>query len=435
MSENHEKNELFEKLDAFRSELEEQYAKFAASAEEKLQDLDLEAQEGLHEIQQKLIEEAEDLRAAAENRVVEVKESFGELAEDASKKEADLFEAAQEELFGLAADMEHSYDNCIAFIKGEEVKACCCEDESCDCDQDDCDCEEGACECASHKKACKFDCSDFLNKKFTGKQLLLGIAATALVFIIATFVGHGCAANHTGLGAELDESQLSKPVASYTFNGKKLEVTAEDILLQRGSLEEFRNDKGMYQAPSAESILDYIRQNALIEDAKAQGLSVSDEELKDFAREQLGNDDLEAIAKTFGVEKAEAEEILRNNLLIKKLSEKVMPPAEDIDIPEAPAELAEGAADEPTEEYAQYIITLAGPSWNADAQAWAGMSPYQQILSDFDGKTATHEQAEQAFRIAIQMLSEQQSENQKVWQEYVGQLFGKISVKIYGLYS
>ena len=274
-----------------------------------------------------------------------------------------------------------------------------------------------------------------------GVKLPIAVAAVmiaAVVFAIGGyFVGSGGFGGHgTGTSA-LSEDQLDDVVASYTYNGARHDITARQAIETQYSVDNVKNDDGTYDAPSAETILGYVRTQILLADADARGIEVTDDELSAYAEEALGSSDYDQLAEQYGVTADQAKEIVRENCLQQKLLEQVVPDSAGATAPEAPSEPADGNNETVDKQYADYIIGLAGDEWDSEAGTWARTDgPFYQALSgeDWSADGATYTQAQTAYYVAYQQYATQTTESQTAWADYINGLYANANVEVYGLY-
>ena len=275
-----------------------------------------------------------------------------------------------------------------------------------------------------------------------GVRLPIVIAAVliaAIVFAIGGyFVGNGGFGGAMGgtVSENLTEDQLDQAVGSYTYNGAKHDITARDVYEMQGGVELMKTAEGTYSAPSASTVITYVQNCILLSEAESRGITVSDNEIADYAEQQLGTSDYSAIAEKYQVSEEQIKQIAHDFVMIQKLNAQIVPDMPEV--PEAPEEPEEGAEDEPTKAYADYIIKLAGDEWDAEAGTWASEGgPYQQALADedFSADGATYEQAQMAYYVAYQDYSTAASEGQQTWLDFANGLYANASVSIRGLFA
>ena len=69
--------------------------------------------------------------------------------------------------------------------------------------------------------------------------------------------------------------RLDSTVASYSYNGKKSDITAREAIESQYSLDTVKDGDGNYTAPSADVILSYVRNKILLDAAEDEGITVS----------------------------------------------------------------------------------------------------------------------------------------------------------------
>lgn len=237
--------------------------------------------------------------------------------------------------------------------------------------------------------------------------------------------------------ATLTEDQLDTVVGVYTYDGESHEITAREAIEDATGLDAALNADGTYNAPSADSILTYVRNKILADIVAEQGVEVSDEEVAAYALQSIGTDDIATIAQYYGMDEEQAARILKEGAAVVKLRDQVVGVAGEV--PAAPmAPNSAEDADTPTEEYAAYVLNLLGDAWDAASGTWAATdSPFYQALSpyEFDGATATYEMAQIAYYVAYSLAQQEANAQLAEWQAYVNQYLGNASVAIYTLRS
>lgn len=239
-----------------------------------------------------------------------------------------------------------------------------------------------------------------------------------------------------GVEASLTEDDLDTVVAVWTYEGTEYELTAEQAIEAEHSLDAAEQSDGTYSAPSADTILSYVRNLILTDAAEQSGIEVSDEDVLEYAEETFGLGTYEEIAEAYNMDEDQAETSMYMMACIHELYLSVVS-EEELEMPEAPSEPDDGEEDTATEEYANYIIELIGEEWDADEGEWASTAGdfYAMLGDDFDGETATYEQACTAYYVAYTSYYEETSSESSEWTAYVNELYGGIDLTIYGLYT
>lgn len=272
------------------------------------------------------------------------------------------------------------------------------------------------------------------------KKLFIAVLVIAIIVagIVGFFIGRGGFGAATGAGtAALVDDQLDDVVASYTYNGAKHDITAREAIESQYSLETVQSEDGTYAAPSAETLISFVRTAVLLDEVEARGIEVSDDEIAEYSENTYGTSDFATLATQYGVTEDQAERICRDNALIEKLYNQIVP-ASTISVPEQPAEPEDGDTSTRSKEYAEYIIELAGDEWDAEAGDWASTDgPYYLALSgtDFTADSASYEEAISAYYVAYQEYAEQGSKMSQAWTDFANSLFAQADIQIFGIYA
>ena len=267
------------------------------------------------------------------------------------------------------------------------------------------------------------------------------IAAFVIVAVVCAvagyFVGNGGFGGKGTGTATLSESQLDDTVASYSYNGKKTNITARAAIESQYSLDTVKDSDGNYAAPSADTILSYLRNQILLDAAEDQGITVSAKEMKKYAEDSIGTSSYKTMAKQYGVSKAQAKQIVRQSATLQKLYKKVAG-SSSATMPTAPTEPSDGNEDTASKEYADYIIKLAGDEWDSSKGTWkSSKGTYAKAFKDdeFTADSATYKQAMTAYYTAYQQYSSEASSSSSKWTSYANELYAKANISIYGLYA
>lgn len=240
------------------------------------------------------------------------------------------------------------------------------------------------------------------------------VVAVVIAAVIGFFIGNG-GFGGKGVGSStLTEDQLDSTVASYSYNGKKSDITAREAIESQYSLDTVKDDDGNYTAPSADVILSYVRNKILLDAAEDEGITVSSKEMKKYAEDSIGTSDYKTMATQYGVSKDQAKQIVRQSATLQKLYKKKVGDS-SASMPTAPTEPADGNEETASKDYADYIINLAGDAFTADS--------------------ATYKQAMTAYYTAYQQYSSQASSASSKWTEYANGLYAKANISIYGLFA
>lgn len=233
----------------------------------------------------------------------------------------------------------------------------------------------------------------------------------------------------------LTESELTTTVASYTYNGLRYEVSAQEVIEFNMSLESAVNSDGTYTMPTADEVLSYVRTQILNAAIEAEGIEVSDDELDEFAESYLGSSDYASIASSWGLDEDSAIEILRQSCGQYKLREQMVGSV-TAELPDVPDTCDSGNEDVATAEYGAYIVSLLGDEWDTETDTWARTDgDYYAALSgyEFSSTSGTYNQAIAAYYVAYTLYYEESSAISEAWTAYVNTLLSTVEMTIYSL--
>lgn len=262
--------------------------------------------------------------------------------------------------------------------------------------------------------------------------LLLVLAAAAGGWYVGHEVMHD-PINFGSLGGKtaLTEAQLDNVMATYTVGDEVFEVTAREAIAQQSSLEAAKNSDGTYATPSTESVLAAARTAVLMREVESKGITVSDEELAAYMQETFGTDDLPSLASAYTMDEETARARLKESAALAKLRKQVV--SAPGDAPTEPAVPADDERDKATEDYAAYIIGLAGDEWNGETGTWASQDgPFATALHDYDVQEdqATYEAATTAYNVAYQLYSGRVTSANTEWTAYVNAILDDVQIAV-----
>ena len=263
------------------------------------------------------------------------------------------------------------------------------------------------------------------------------VVAVVIAAVVGFFIGNGGFGGKGVGSATLTEDQLDSTVASYSYNGKKSDITAREAIESQYSLDTVKDSNGNYTAPSADVILSYVRNKILLDAAEDEGITVSSKEMKKYAEDSIGTSDYKTMAKQYGVSKDQAKQIVRQSATLQKLYKKKVGDA-SASMPTAPTEPSDGNEETASKDYADYIIKLAGDEWDSSKGTWKDEnSTYAKAFANdaFTADSATYKQAMTAYYTAYQQYSSRASSASSKWTEYANGLYAKANISIYGLFA
>lgn len=248
-------------------------------------------------------------------------------------------------------------------------------------------------------------------------MLLAGIILGGLVmFLIGLFQGNV----QKPIPATLTESKLDTVVGSYTYDGVAYDITARQAIEDSTSVEARLNDDGSYDSPTADMVLSYARNRILALLVEENGITVSDEEISQYALQMSGTDDIAQIAQYYGMDEEQARRIIGEACATEKLRTQVIGSLGTA--PTAPSAPADGNTETANTEYGQYIISLLGTNWDASTGTWANTdNAYYDALQGmvFSADSANYEAAQAAYYVAYSEYQANVTNVEAQWNDYV----------------
>lgn len=257
--------------------------------------------------------------------------------------------------------------------------------------------------------------------------LALGLALGYFVF--------GGGFNSALAKTTLSESELNAVVATFNYNGKHT-VTAKDVLESTGSLDRSKDQDGNYMVPSAESIVGYVRNQVLIAAAKAEGIEVTDEDVANFLQNRLGVKEVKDLVSQTGMDEETLKKMVHDSALTEKLLSKKTEGKNEVpgQAPEMPAQPEKGKENEATEAYAEYIKGLVGDAWDSENAKWSDensdLAKAFTGENEFNGKTATYQQATMAYYTISSKYQQAQADASKLSTDYINELFSNTTIEL-----
>ena len=260
--------------------------------------------------------------------------------------------------------------------------------------------------------------------------------------------GGGTPTEGTAVGATfVEEGDLDAVLGNYTFNGESHDITIRNVIEEFTTVEAVVQEDGSYIVPSAEDVLDYVRNHIILDEAAARGIEATDDDVKAYCIETYGIDDIQTIADSAGVTAEAAEVQLKDAATMDLLRGEVaetdagaapaMPETvtDDTDADaDTDSEDTAVAEDEALPEYAEYIINLAGDEWDSENDTWASTDgEYYAALSEYEihNDSATYEAAYMAYNVAYQKWYDQYNQMTGEWTDFANTLFSNALISIY----
>ena len=270
-------------------------------------------------------------------------------------------------------------------------------------------------------------------------KIFIGVGAVvlfALGIVIGRFLlGGGGATGSLNGRTTLSEGELNTPIASYTYNGQTKEVTAREVIENTSGLDAAKQSDGTYAVPAADKIIGYVRNALVVAEAQSQGISVSDQEVSDYMQTNFKTTDVSQVASAYKLSEDVAKKLINDAVIMKKYRDKVLT-TKLPDAPQAPTAPEDGNSETTSQEYAQYIIGLAGDEWDAKNNTWASQDGdyYKQLSAYSISKdSASYAAAQTAYQVAMSKYSAVASKASQEWSQKINEILGKASIAVYSL--
>lgn len=270
-------------------------------------------------------------------------------------------------------------------------------------------------------------------------KIFIGVGAVvlfALGIVIGRFLlGGGGATGSLNGRTTLSEGELNTPIASYTYNGQTKEVTAREVIENTSGLDAAKQSDGTYAVPPADKIIGYVRNALVVAEAQSQGITVTDDEVSDYMQTNFKTTDVSQVASAYKLSEDVAKKLINDAVIMKKYRDKVLS-TKLPDAPQAPTAPEDGNSETTSQEYAQYIISLAGSEWDANNNTWASQDGdyYKQLSAYSISKdSASYAAAQTAYQVAMSKYSAVASKASQEWSQKINEILGKASIAVYSL--
>ena len=270
-------------------------------------------------------------------------------------------------------------------------------------------------------------------------KIFIGVGAVvlfALGIVIGRFLlGGGGATGSLNGRTTLSEGELNTPIASYTYNGQTKEVTAREVIENTSGLDAAKQSDGTYAVPPADKIIGYVRNALVVAEAQSQDITVTDDEVSDYMQTNFKTTDVSQVASAYKLSEDVAKKLINDAVIMKKYRDKVLS-TKLPDAPQAPTAPEDGNSETTSQEYAQYIISLAGSEWDANNNTWASQDGdyYKQLSAYSISKdSASYAAAQTAYQVAMSKYSAVASKASQEWSQKINEILGKASIAVYSL--
>ncbi|MBF0893955.1 MAG: hypothetical protein HXK44_05990 [Atopobium sp.] len=270
-------------------------------------------------------------------------------------------------------------------------------------------------------------------------KIFIGVGAVvlfALGIVIGRFLlGGGGATGSLNGRTTLSEGELNTPIASYTYNGQTKEVTAREVIENTSGLDAAKQSDGTYAVPAADKIIGYVRNALVVAEAQSKGITVTDDEVNNYMQTNFKTTDVSQIASKFNISEDAAKKQINDAVIMKKYRDSVLTTALP-NAPQQPTPPEDGNSETTSQEYAQYIIGLAGDEWDAKNNTWASQDgDYYKQLSAYSisNDSASFAAAQTAYQVAMSKYSAVASKASQEWSQKINEILGKASIAVYSL--
>lgn len=270
-------------------------------------------------------------------------------------------------------------------------------------------------------------------------KIFIGVGVVVL-FVLGIVIGRfllggGGATGSLNGRTTLSEGELNTPIASYTYNGQTKEVTAREVIENTSGLDAAKQSDGTYAVPPADKIIGYVRNTLVVAEAQSTGITVSDDDINNYMQTNFKTTDVSQVASAYKLSEDVAKKLINDAVIMKKYRDKVLT-TKLPDAPQAPTAPEDGNSETTSQEYAQYIIGLAGDEWDANNNTWASQDGdyYKQLSAYSISKdSASYAAAQTAYQVAMSKYSAVASKASQEWSQKINEILGKASIAVYSL--
>mgnify|MGYP000866179533 CR=1 FL=1 len=264
------------------------------------------------------------------------------------------------------------------------------------------------------------------------------VALVVVALVVGVLGGHfllgGIGGSSLSGKTTLSEDQLDSVMGTYTYKGQVYNITVQDVLDATSSQNQANAD-GTYNLPSSDGVLSVARTRILVKAADDQGITVSDDELSQFAQQYTGTSDLDQLASNYGISADKIKQQVSDAAKVSKLRDSVISTTLP-DVPAAPTAPSDGNKDATSKDYADYIISLVGSEWDANTGTWAATDgPYATALASYTitSDSASYNAAMAAYAVAAQKYQVAAQQVSQDWTNYVNGLLCNASISVFSL--
>ena len=275
------------------------------------------------------------------------------------------------------------------------------------------------------------------------------IALTVVVLLVGIGCGIGCAyflrqgsagivlGDSVAGKTSLTEADLDKPMGSYSYAGSSYSITAREVIESSSSLDAAKKDDQTYKVPSADSVISVARNQIFSKICDAKNITVSDEEVSEFAQKMVGTSDFSTIASKYGIGEDSIKTQVTAAARLSKLRSETVKAKLPVQ-PTAPTAPSDGNNNAENGDYATYIIGLAGDEWDSSTGSWKSSdSAYATALADYKitNESASYAAAQAAYYVATQQYQAEANAYSSEWNGYLNEELCKANLTLSTLVS
>jgi len=275
------------------------------------------------------------------------------------------------------------------------------------------------------------------------------IALTVVVLLVGIGCGIGCAyflrqgsagivlGDSVAGKTSLTEADLDKPMGSYNYAGSSYSITAREVIESSSSLDAAKKDDQTYKVPSADSVISVARNQIFSKICDAKNITVSDEEVSEFAQKMVGTSDFSTIASKYGIGEDSIKTQVTAAARLSKLRSETVKAKLPVQ-PTAPTAPSDGNNNAENGDYATYIIGLAGDEWDSSTGSWKSSdSAYATALADYKitNESASYAAAQASYYVATQQYQAEANAYSSEWNGYLNEELCKANLTLSTLVS
>lgn len=274
--------------------------------------------------------------------------------------------------------------------------------------------------------------ADIVARRSKAGRSKIGPLAFVLVGLVCVVAGCLLGLVLFGGSATAFVPRSDETLASFSYRGETHEIVQQDVR-KLGIGHSMQEDENFDYA----DVLYAVRMGVLSQEARNQGISVTEEDVSSYAKSQYRTDDYGALGE--GVLDGEVvKEAIEQELLVDRLRDEHVSDGSIQQPPVTPAPLAGGPGAEsiPSAEYGAYLVELFGEAYDVQTDSWVQLdSPFYEAFQDesFSAQEATFEQAMKAYYVAYSLYDTAAFGSENSWTGYVNEVMSDVEVVLHGI--